>query len=382
MLTTEQQIFERIKKANHILITFGQNWEGDSVASALALCLFLRKIGKKADVVATDSNNKKLYSFLPSFDDINTGNLNLKNMIITLKLNNGKVGQVKYLTENEELKFIITPKEGDFKEEDVAIFPSGSKYDLIFVVDTPDLEMLGPIYDKNTDLFFAAPVINIDHHSSNEEFGQINSVELTAVSTTEILFNLFVNYSREAITEDVATCLLAGLISKTRSFKTPNITPAALSAASQLVSLGARREEIVNNFYRSRSMCILKLWGRILARLSGKIDNQLVWSMISRDDFAKTETNDDDLREVIDELIINIPSAKFIVLFFEPSSYDKPGSRALVYSVKNIDIFNVAKEYDPKGNRHLAYIDFAKPLNEAEKEFIGSLEEKLSKLPL
>ena len=43
MLTQEQQIFEQIKKADNILVTFKSAWSGDAVASSLALFLFLKK---------------------------------------------------------------------------------------------------------------------------------------------------------------------------------------------------------------------------------------------------------------------------------------------------------------------------------------------------
>jgi len=77
MLNQEQQIFEQIKKANNILITFSHIWNGDSVASALALFLFLKKLGKNAEVVAEKPKTNtalpatgRLFSFLPAFSEI------------------------------------------------------------------------------------------------------------------------------------------------------------------------------------------------------------------------------------------------------------------------------------------------------------------------
>ncbi len=52
MLIQEQQIFEQIKKAKHILITFNKIWNGDAVASALAIYLFLKKLDKDVDITA------------------------------------------------------------------------------------------------------------------------------------------------------------------------------------------------------------------------------------------------------------------------------------------------------------------------------------------
>jgi phosphoesterase RecJ-like protein len=382
MLNQKQQVFEQIKKANNILITFAKNWSGDSIASALALLIFLKKIGKNVDVVAEKAEQSRLFSFLPSYSAIKNNLDNLRKFIISLDIRQTKVSQIKYKVEKETLDFIISPADGFFTKDDISTKTSGFKYDLIITVDTRDLESLGKIYDNDTEFFYKAPIINIDNHPSNESFGQVNLVELTAISVTEILFALFENYSRDIIDEEIATCLLAGMISKTRSFKTPNVTPASLSIASQLISMGARREEIVNHLYRSRSLNVLKLWGQVLARLAGTPDNKLIWSSINTPDFVKTETSESDLNEVIDELIVNIPQAKVIVIFYETVIDKTSTANAIIYTTKNIDVLSLAKEYNPVGVKNLAHLTDKRPMIEVEKQIIASLTEKLNKLPL
>jgi nanoRNase/pAp phosphatase (c-di-AMP/oligoRNAs hydrolase) len=398
MLTQEQQIFEQIKKAKRILITFNKTWSGDAVASALAFYLLLVKMEKDVEIVAEKFEHGQLFSFLPAYGEIQHRLDNLRNFIISLDITNAKVGQIKYQMDHNLLNFIISPKEGFFSHDDIKSRSSGFKYDLIITVDTPDLESLGTIYDNDTEFFYQVPIINIDHHSDNEEFGQINLVELTAISTTEILFNLFGDYARGSIDENIATCLLAGIIAETKSFKTQNITPQALSISSQLISLGARREEIVNRLYRSRPLNVLKLWGRVLARLTSTLGDKLVWTSLSLNDFAKTETDENDLSEVIDELIVSIPEAKIIVILYEkngknplPDNGDRlsltesaPGitTRAMVYSVKNINALNLVKKWNPTGTKYLAKIALDKGIKEAETELIGYIEETLNKLPI
>ena len=77
------------------------------------------------------------------------------------------------------------------------------------------------------------------------------------------------------------------------------------SPGSKLISLGGDRENIVNKIYRSRSINVLKLWGRILARLTSTLNNGVLWSIIASDDFKKTDTTKQDVPEAIDELISN-----------------------------------------------------------------------------
>lgn len=382
MLTQEQQIFEQIKKAQKILITFRKTWNGDSVASTLAMYLFLKKIGKDVDIVAEKFDQSNLYSFLPAYSKIKNSIENLRQFIISLNIENTKVNQIKYKVKDNTLNFMISPQDGFFNEEDLSSRSGDFKYDLIITLDTPDLEFLGKIYDNDTEFFYHTPIINIDHHGSNEEYGQVNQIDLTAVATAEILFTLFNNYSRDAIDENIATALLTGMISKTRSFKTPNVTPAALSTAAQLISMGARREEIVNHLYRSRPLNVLKLWGRILARLAGEMENKLVWSAIAKEDFIKTETGEDDLGEVIDELIVNMPEVKVVVLIYEASEQEKNISKALIYSVKNINSLSLVKELSPEGTKKMAMVKSEKPLEELKKYLIETIKNKLNKLPI
>lgn len=383
MLTQEQQIFEQIKKATNILVTFKKTWSGDSVASALAFFLFLKKLDKNVKIVAEQFDQKQLYSFLPGYTEIKNTLDNLRKFIISLDITNTKVNQIKYQQEENKLNFIISPKDGFFTPDDIESHSSGFKYDLIIIVDSPDLESLGKIYDNDTEFFYQIPIINIDHKSTNESFGQINLIELTAVSTSEILFSLFEKFSHDLIDENIATCLLTGIIAETKSFKTSNITPHSLFISSQLVSMGGRREEIVNQLYRSRNLNVLKLWGRVLSRLSSTLDNKLIWSTLNYNDFIKTNCEEKDLSDVIDELIINIPQAKIIAIIYEKQiTNSELQTNIIIYSIKNINLLELLKEFKPSGVKNLIEIKTDLSLLETEKNIIKIIEEKINKLSL
>ena len=181
MLNLEEQINKQLQKANNILIVFNSDWEGDAIASSLALFLFLKKINKNVDIaaaknsfIAPEKNDKHLWQFLPSFQSITHTLVNLRKFIVSLNIKQASISQIKYSVEGEKLNFIIAPEKGWFKPEDVSSHFSGFKYDLIFCVDSPDLESLGSIYDNNVEFFHKTPIINIDHQADNEEYGQIN----------------------------------------------------------------------------------------------------------------------------------------------------------------------------------------------------------------
>jgi nanoRNase/pAp phosphatase (c-di-AMP/oligoRNAs hydrolase) len=404
MISGEQQIFNQVEKANNILLAFPLDWNGDALGASLAFYLFLKKMGKNVDVVAEKSSNEKnrAFSFLPGFLDIKNSLDNLAKFIISVDITSAKVDQIKYVVNEKTLDFIISPKEGWFTKDAVKSATSGFRYDLIFTFNTPDLESLGMIYDRNVDFFYKTTIVNIDNNPGNEAYGQVNFVEVNAVATAEILFELLKNYKPEMIDEDIATCLLAGIISKTKSFKTPNLTPHALAMTSELIRLGARREEIVNKLYRSRDISSLKLWGKVLSNLKSEASNRLIWSKVFKNDIGDAESANNNLLEVIDELIINIPSAEIITIFYSTvenplfdgekeemgetvANHQKDSqnifqTEAIIYSTRNLSAIDLCKEYSPTGNRKIAKISSNLPLLSLEKQIIDSLSLKLGKI--
>lgn len=376
MLTIHEQIVEEITKANRILITFNRNWKGDAAASALALKLWLEKRGKEADIVAEKPAAAVPYGFLPGYALIHHRLDNLRRFIIALDISKTAVDQIEYRVQDHTLDFIISPKEGFFTEQDISSRSGGFRYDLIITLGTPDLESLGSIYDNDTQFFFDTTIVNIDHHPANDRFGQINLVNVNAVATAEIMYDLISETGTTLIDADIATCLLAGLIAETKSFKTSNVTPRALTVASDLVAHDARRDEIINALYRSRKLNVLKLWGCVLTRLQNAANGRLVWSMIRAEDFAETGTDPRHLTDIIDELIISLPQAQIIVLLYEEAGKTK----AVVHSVKNLDALDLTRPFHGEGNRSLATITLAEPIAQALPRLMTDLEEKIKRL--
>ncbi len=389
MLEIEEQILRQIEKSENILITFPVDWNGDAIASSLALFLYLKKLNKKVVLAADKSlsdqseeiSSAKIFSFLPEISKIKNDLDSVRKFIVSLDIKNAKVDKIKYTLEKDKLNFIISPKEGFFSSKDISSQSSGFRYDLIITINATDLESLGKIYDNNIEFFYKTSIINIDHQASNEEFGQINLIDLNSVATAEIIFSLLKERSTDNINEDIATCLLAGIIYNSKSFKTPNLTPKTLLSTSQLINLGARREEIINELYRSRSLESLKLWGKVLSNLISLDNNHIIYSHLSQEDFSQTNTESNHLLSVVDELIANIPSAKIIAIFY-PHPKHKERTNFFLYSVKNINSLEIAKEYEPQGTQKIIQGKINKNLEEAQKEILNTIKNKLAQIPI
>lgn len=382
-LSTTQQILELVKRHKSILIIFRKDWTGDALASSLALAEFLKKFNlaeggnKKINIVCQGFKPSQNLSFLPT-SHIQNKLTQLQQFIISLSTAKTQLGEFYYDHNKEKLNIYLTPQEGQFDAKDLTTTNSDYKYDLIFVVNSPDLESLGEAYEEQADFFYSTPKINLDHSNKNEYFGDVNLINLTALSTAEIIYDLAKELSENLIDEEVATYLLTGIITATKNFKVPHITPKTLNIASLLVARGARREQIIQHLYQNRFLSTLKLWGRVLSRLNNDLDDKLVWSSISAYDFLETATTPAEIMDVIDELIVSMPKTEVIVLLYEVKNNEAAQIKGIVYSTKNIDSLFIAKKFDPMGNRELAKFSLSNmALAEAERLVIGEIKERI-----
>lgn len=313
-----KQIINLIQKSQRIIVMPSSPPDGDSIGSAIACYEVLKKLGKEVSVVCADSVPDVLH-FLPKNEIIRHKFNPARDFVVTLDCSQKEVDNVRYNVEKDKVNIIITPKSGSFSPEDVLFNYGPTKWDLIITVDTATLGQLGVLYEGNIDFFYNTPVINIDHHASNEYFGKVNLVDVTAASTTEILLNIFqeMEVEEKLIDDDIATLLLAGLITDTGSFQNANTTPKSFAVAAKLLKMGARQQEIIKNIYKTKELSTLKLWGAVLSKLQYDRPHKIVWSTISIEEFLETESKSEDTGGIIDELMSNAPGAEIIVLMKE-----------------------------------------------------------------
>ena len=172
-----QQIIQTILRSNHILLMPSAPVDGDSLGSSLALYLAFKKLKKNVTVVCAEPVPDS-FAFLPTISVINHEFAPGNDFIVTLDCEKNKIDSIKTKLEPNKVNVIITAKHGQFSAKQVSFTHGPAKYDLIITVDTADLLQLGRFYEDNTELFTKIPVINIDHHASNEQFGKINHVDI------------------------------------------------------------------------------------------------------------------------------------------------------------------------------------------------------------
>lgn len=341
-LSPKQQSVEQIKKAGRILILGHKNPSGDFLGSALALAKSLTDLGKSVEVVASDSI-PEIYNFLPDVDSIKNGFSQDTGKIIRINLKKVPVKSVKFQKDEEHLDLILEA-EKNLKFEFLDILNGEPKPDLIIVLDTPDVEKIDSIYDKNTEIFFEVPVINIDHHAGNEYFGTVNLVDLTATSTAEILVSLLEALGVKISDADTSTLLLSGIISETQSFRSSGTTPKSLTVAAQLLASGGRQQEIVNNLYRRRPMALMKVWGEMVSDIQLDANHEFAWTKVKLEKNSAISTAD--VMDAADELLSNNPDTNAVLILAQKGSGPVIGK---FKSRKNYDVLRLAQLFEGEG---------------------------------
>ncbi len=378
-LTPKQQFAELVKNSQSILLVTHHNPDGDAAGSILAMKLGLEKLGKDVSVVASGDAQEPL-AFLPSFSSLKEEVSLQKELLIVLDETQAKIGNIslKRIAENK-LVVVVTPKGGTITPSNVRIEEGSFKVDLIIALDCANLERVGNLYEENTELFYEVPVVNIDHHASNNNFGKVNLVDITASSTAEILVSLLETIGKDVtgmIDAEIATCLLTGITTDTGSFQNANTTPKSLTVAAQLVAAGGRQQEIIKHIFRTRSLSTLRLWGRALSYIKEDRDLAFAWSTLSKADFVAAQASQEESSGVIDELLKTAMGMNFVLLLSEREGSLHGSFRAVNPST---DVSVLATLFGGGGHPQAAAFSMANAnLKDQENEVIKKLREHLN----
>ncbi len=343
-LTPKQQAIELIKQADTILLLTHKNPDGDSLGSLLALALALKKLGKKPTAISIDPTPQFL-NFLPAQETLEK-ELNYSNdLVLHLDTSKTQIANIGYkqLPDEQKIMIVVTPKAGKFTKEDIVFPETKPEYDLVVVLDTPDLARLGSIADQFADVFYEIPVVNIDHHPGNDYFGKVNWIDLTATSTAEILVSLLesLGAGKSLLDADIATALLTGITTDTASFQNANTTPKAFTVAAQLVAAGGRQQEIVRNIYKTKPLSTLKLWGLALSHIVENPEHHFIYSTLTRKDFEEAGAEEHESSGVIDDLLKSADGSHFVMLASEKRGGLHVSLRSLEKGINLTEIANL-----------------------------------------
>ncbi len=378
MNTNFKKFHKLLENSNNILLVTPPAPNHDLIAGSIVFYNFLKNQKKEVTILDNSfQNNNGSLSFLtqPKKEDFISSLDGTRDFLLIFNTKYNKITNITTEKTDEETIIRITPEKGTIDPRDFSLAPANFKYDLVITIGAPTLEALGEIYQKNTDFFFEVPKININNDSENDDYGQVNLVDLTAASVTEIIGELLFDQYPEEVTKENAQALLTGIISATNSFQKPNTTPQAMILASKLIKAKADQAEVIRHLYKSKPLAFLKLWGRAMARLNWDNSRKFIWSLLSTEDFLKSRADQTIIPTVLEELQKNYTKGRIFGIFYSQDSENTSG----YFSIDNSRVLNaIAEEYNIKPNNNTLKIEFKnKNLLKAEKDFLTALNKNL-----
>jgi phosphoesterase RecJ-like protein len=208
--------------------------------------------------------------------------------------------------------------------------------------------------DRNAIDVSGAPILNLDHHHDNTQFGTINHVVPRASCTAEIVWDL----SRAldvALTQEMAEALYVGLVTDTGRFMYENTGPAAHIMAADLIGAGVDVHEIYRRLYEGVPEPKLALLTRALSRVRRFDGGRLTLARLTREDFAETGAEESYTEGIIDHLRA-VQGTKVAALARELTCDDKRGASkvSLRATDGSVDVSLIARAQSGGGHRQAA----------------------------
>lgn len=311
-----EQGIDLILKSKNIYIASHVQPDGDNLGSCLALGLALKKIKKNVFILKVDEIPSD-FLFLPGIDMIE-----------------------------------------DFNNKD--------EVDLFIALDCGDEGRLG----KNKNLInLANNIVNIDHHISNTNFGNVNIVDDKASATCELVYEL-INRMNIEIDKDIATSIYTGISTDTGSFMYDSTSSRTHEIAAELIKLDIDKNNININLYQNRSLNRTNLFINVLGTLDMYCDNQLAIVEVTNKMLEGTNTIMDDTEGII-SFVRDIDTVEVALILKEKTPNQ---IKASIRSKRFVDVSEISLKFNGGGHKRAAGCTINEPIEIARDLLLNEIK--------
>jgi phosphoesterase RecJ-like protein len=258
------ELHQALSRANRITALCHENPDADTIGGAIAMSLIAARLGKEAEVVSVD-RPAAVFDFLPQIERVR--------------------------------------RKPSFEP------------DLAIVCDAATLDRVGSLVRDHASWLSGATLVNIDHHVTNTNFGDVNCVDPTSAATCQVIAEML-PYLHVELGADIATSLLTGVVRDSHGFSAPATSPRTLRVAAELLEAGADLPSIHRRILAELPYRTIALWGRLLANSQLAADGRVVHTTLMPRMLDETGTAQEDADGLV-EFMANTKEALVAVLFRE-----------------------------------------------------------------
>lgn len=222
--------------------------------------------------------------------------------------------------------------------------------EVLVAFDTGSLDRLGEL---GSLVKKAAQVVVIDHHATNDGFGDVSVIEPEVSSTAELTLALLRRLGWP-ITPTVARCLLTGIVTDTGRFQYSNARPPTFLAAAQLVAAGAQPEEIGRHMYEEVPFGYLKVASAVLGRATLEPELSFVWSVLYPEELEEAGVGRGDVDGLID--LVRLPEEADVAALMKV--VDETTTKGSLRSRGRVDVGAIAAELGGGGHHNASGFTF------------------------
>ena len=139
-------------------------------------------------------------------------------------------------------------------------------------------------------------LINIDHHASGRNFGDINWIDSSVMATAELVYRL-ARLACVPVDRDIATCLYTALMTDTGSFMFEGTDEHTFTVARELVLAGANPAQCARQIYFGHSTAKMRLLGAALSNLHR--DGPLAWIWVTQEQMERFGAREEDCEGLV-----------------------------------------------------------------------------------
>ncbi len=238
----KQQLAEKLKTANNILVTVSRDPSVDQLASCIGLTLLLNKQGKHAAAVFS-GNVPSTLEFLQPEETIEKNTDSLRDFIIAL--DKSKADKLRYKVEDNVVRIFITPYKTSISQADLEFSEGDFNVDLVIALGVQKQDDLDEAITTHGRILHDATVACINT-SEGSGLGSINWNDPAASSLCELIAE-FVNLTGASqLDTQIATALLTGVVAETDRFSNDKTSSQTMSISAALMSAGANQQLVAS----------------------------------------------------------------------------------------------------------------------------------------